>query len=74
MVVVPAGVSRTWYFLLRDRKGLSCDTSGWGCRPLVSQRRSEGVVPKVLRRARDVTQDDTKDIKIDHKFTKRGVI
>ena len=24
------------------------------------QRRSEGVVPKVLRRARDVTEDDTK--------------
>ena len=53
------GVSRTRSFLLRDRKGMSCDTSGWGCRPLVSLQRSEGVVLKVLRRAHDVTEDDT---------------
>ena len=32
----PVGVSRTQSFLLRDIIGLSCDTSGWGCRPLVS--------------------------------------
>ena len=51
------GVSRTRSFMLWYRKGLSCDTSGWGCRPLVSQRRSEGVVPKVLWRARDVAED-----------------
>ena len=33
----------------------------------MSQRRSEGMVPKLLRRARDVTEDDTVGLNIDDK-------
>ena len=49
---VTAWVSRTRSFMLQDRGGLICNTSGYLGVPTIGvARQSEGVVPKMLRRA-----------------------